>query len=195
MKIKKYYSAVTNEQEIPKVGDIGYYDIEIFLNNNKNAFKEFPLDVDITSEASIYDSFKDTLSYLGVGSLKPFLKTHLALILPGIYFSYCVDPKTKDVKNIKVELFSTLKDVPEFIKFKKENNYPESSLALNASHRPLTHKDMNFLFFLLSKTIYCNTEIKDIMQEVFYLMPGKLFIRTNHLDKNVHDRRPWLSIT
>ena len=191
MKIIKFYSAVTDEQEIPKVGNIGIFNIDMFLKKEE-ALKEFPLDIDITSEDSIYDSFKDALYYPDENYLKnSYLKSNLALILPGIYFSYYENPKNKDFKKIKVEVFSILKDVPEFTKFRKDNNYPESSLALDASHRPLMYKDISFLFSLLSKTIYCDTKNHGIIQKMFYLTPDKLFIRINHFN----DKRTWLSIT
>jgi len=196
VKIRKYHLTVPDEQEIPKTGDIGYPNIEIYLRLDIIPFLRYnSLDVDITSEDSIYDSFKEKLSYSGVYQLKPFLKSNLALILPGIWCECCTNWKEYHPNPKYIEVFSALKDVPEFVKFRKDNNYPESSLALNESHRPLTHKDMNFIKTLLPGIEIANDiKFSGVVKKVFYLMPDKLFISNIKFYKDVIYRRTWFSV-
>jgi len=173
MNIRKYYSEVSDEQEIPKVGNIGYYAINYLLEENyrKDALggKKLILDVDITSRESIYNSLSPfcILQTSTTHGLWPFLGHAISIILPGIWYSsyeHKIIPRRQHN-----ELFSALKDNSKFTQFRKDNNYPESSLSLNDRHRPLTYKDLFFLEKLIIEVPNTVESRRNVFQKNFYL--------------------------
>jgi len=152
MNSKKYYLKNLDELSIPKAGEVGWYGINYDCLDSIRQISPY-IDVDMTSIESMHESmlskvkpseYVDQLSE----TLADHLKNKLLLILPGIYFTVGNMMMSKDFLNFNnevVEIFSTLKDNPEFVKFRIDNNYPESSLALSANHKPLTRKDYRWL--------------------------------------------------
>jgi len=190
MKIRKYHLTVSNIEEIPKTGDIGYHGIESNFTK-RHLLGESPIDVDITSRESIYDSFKHLCSGSYLDYLKSYLKTNFTMILPGLQCEY--SERSSQPQLVRKELFSTLKDNPEFTQFRKDNNYPESSYSLNESHRPLTYKDMNFL----SSLSFHNENFernKMILQPTFCLLRGEHRFSKIYLAGTFHTRYTWFSV-
>jgi len=153
---QKLHCDIFPEQLMPKVGDIGYsgFNASFLASGKKNGYpKDYEIDIDISSTESILKSFSPFIESC-ISQAREFLNYGPNLILPGIFVQvdvsgyYLNRPGTLG----HFELFSYLNGSEEFEAYRKNNNFPESSLDLQSNkHRRLKVKDFEKLLEMVRK--------------------------------------------
>jgi len=152
---QKLHCDIFPEQLMPKVGDIGYsgFNASFLANGKKNSHPiDHEIDIDISSKESILKSFSPFIGNY-MSQAREFLNYGPNLILPGIFVQVDVTDYLNRPGTLgHFELFSYLKGSEEFEAYRKNNNFPESSLDLqNNKYRRLKVEDFEKLLEMVRK--------------------------------------------